>query len=174
MALTRFLRRVSGEIRIPQPYQTDGDPISVTIGTGVGRNSGWSLQRIEWDWYKTDSGDGREYGRYYIERMQVMDGNYGFGFRLHLATSDGEALYRGRVVSPWNSAATETTHAWPATTWPVVHEFAKGVVVVADGLTITGFIDNIDRSDLAIRYALYYTLLQLEPDDLIFLRSSRQ
>lgn len=175
MALTRFLRRVSGQIALPQPGQTDGDLQTVSVGTGVGRSSGWSLQRVEWDWYRPLQFEGdREYARYYIERMQVMDGNYGYGFRFNIETSGGEGLYHGRVSNPWNSGATETNHTWPSQTWPIVHEFAKGVVVVDPSLTLSAAMDNVDRSDMAIRWAIYYTLLDLDADDLIFLRSSRQ
>lgn len=177
MALTRFLRRISGQLQFPQPGQTEGESVSTTVGTGVGRSSGWSLQRIEWDWWQIPPGGPgtREYARYYIERMQVMDGNYGYGFRLNLSASEsGESLYRGRISLPFSSGLTETNHTWPGQVWPIVHEFAKGVVVVDPGLVVEAFMDNVDRSDMACRWSLYYTLLQLDPDDLVFLRSSRQ
>lgn len=177
MALTRFLRRISGVLSFPQPGQTDGDLVSTTLGTGVGRSSGWSLQRLEWDWWQPPPGGPGtwEYARYYIERMQVMDGNYGYGFRLNLTTAEsGEALYKGRISLPWSGGPTETTHTWPGQVWPIVHEFAKGVVVVDPGIVVEAAMDNVDRSDIQLRWAIYYTLLQLDPDDLVFLRSSRQ
>jgi hypothetical protein len=124
------------------------------------------MQRIEW--YPTLS--------IYQEgqRPQVADGNYGYGWGLKLTrAAGGRTYYEGRRISPWMAGVTETTHPWPQLQWPVVYEFPKGLVIVDENLTIEGFAFNIDLATSGIRWSLFYTLLDLDQDEMIFLRSSQ-
>lgn len=165
MPLTRFLRRL--DFTVDQGGTSPSWDRAVTIQTGLSTNTKrcWSLQRLEFNPNVRLEGDG----------MVAANGNVGYAWHVLMRENDSSGRTLCEMMQAMNrrGGATDVTMLSGTGRFPMIHEFPKGLVTVAPALWIWPSMFNVDSitGGWIHTLRLYYTVLELDTDDLIFLRS---